>query len=182
MNVFVSVDSNSVSDTVTVAQSALLTYPVSIKFNNTINQTAVMFTLTMREILHGDHYKKMMQGGTFDQYCASNFPRIKPATIRKYISTLDWFIDEKKIKVECLYPHPMNKLGVIKSNANDPKKWLDVAAEYPISDFTKQVLQVEKGIKPDDKEVENYIKQQEKKQEKSGCPLWVNGKCKENIC
>ena len=36
MNVFVSVDSNSVSDTVTVAQSALLTYPVSIKFNNTI--------------------------------------------------------------------------------------------------------------------------------------------------
>lgn len=152
----------------------------ALAYIDVINHNTVMFTMIMREIFHKEYYKELFGGGTFDQYCASICSQ-KSATIRKYIKILDYHIEEKKIDIKLLLPHPINKLEVL-TNAKDPKKWLSVAADYPLSDFRKEVLHKEKGIEPNEDAVKKYIKKKEEEKDQSVCAFWKKGHCTEGVC
>lgn len=103
---------------------------------------------------------------SFNALCASPEIALQPATVEKYIRLYDYWIGEKKMKVETLSGIGINKLEYIQ-DLDNPSKYLEEAKTLPYKDFKKLIDEKEHGIQATDEIVKKQC----------ACPHWDGEKC-----
>ena len=103
---------------------------------------------------------------SFNALCASPEIALQPATVEKYIRLYDYWVGEKKMKIDTLSGIGINKLEYIQDVSN-PSKYLEEAKTMPFKDFKKLIDEKEYGVEATD----------EIKKPHSGCPHWDGEKC-----
>ena len=103
---------------------------------------------------------------SFNALCASPEIALMPATVEKYIRLYDYWIGEKKMKIDTLAGIGINKLEYIQ-DVDNPSKYLEEAKTLPFKDFKKLVDEKEYGTIPNDDIVKHDSK----------CPHWDGEKC-----
>jgi len=128
------------------------------RFN--INKNIYLFTVAMRTIRDEKIYEPLGYK-SFDLFCMEQDIDIAPATVDNYIKTVE-LLEEKGVKVLDLGNLPISKAGII-ARTKEPKIWIDKAKDLIFTDLKKMINEKDKGVKSDDKEIENYIKKEQAK-------------------
>ncbi len=132
--------------------------------------STVMFAVCMKSI-RDNKYHEDMGYKTFEIFCCLPEINVAPATVKKYITIIEYYLD-KNIGMEKIANVSMSNLGIMK-NAKEPEKYIEKAKDMPYIDFKKVIYEKELNIKPEDNEIDDYIKKQENK----GCSFWDGKKC-----
>jgi len=150
-------------------QKAGLLYQQAVDHVRTMRVSTVMFALCMKSIKDNKYYE-VLGYKTFDILCSAPEINIEHGTVKKYIKIIEYYID-KNFEINRLADISINNLGVMR-NAKNIDKWIEPAKQMPYNDFKKEIYEKELGIKPEDKEIEKYIKEKKKQ-----CEFWDGKGC-----
>lgn len=126
------------------------------------------FAAAMQNIRDNDLWMEL-DYDSFNSLCASPEIALMPATVEKYIRLYDYWVGEKKMKIDSLAGIGINKLEYIQ-DVDNPSKYLEEAKTMPYKDFKKLIDEKEYGIEATD----------EIKKPHGNCPHWDGEKCNSN--
>jgi hypothetical protein len=131
--------------------------------------SAIKIGAIMRIIKDEKLYEKLIDDKngdiSFSAFCAFELPQLDSGTIKKYMDAAE-FLESIGVEIDMEKPDNLDGLAVNKilllKQCREPEKWIEPMKTMPISDLKKEIDEKEHGIKPDEKEIENHIKQAEK--------------------
>ena len=107
--------------------------------------------------------------GNFGQYLASPEICLLPASADKYINLFTLWIEKREYTIDDLAGIATGKLEMLNDEKNH-KEYIKSARDLAIKDFKKFYYEHAHGVKPDDREIAEYIRKQ-KTCICSKCPL-----------
>jgi hypothetical protein len=148
----------------------------AVKYNQTVlsalynyRKSTLILASALKEIRDSGLYREL-DYGSFNEYLATPEICLKAKTADSYIGLYEYWIEERKKKIEDLQGIATQKLYYLK-DVQKPEKYFDDAKTMAWSDFKKHIDEKEHGIPADEKEIEKYIARK-----KGSCPNWDEDK------